>query len=284
MKDLYNEYNEYEEMNKNDEEKLQFDTNAARTQIKINNVQIYAIVDTGAGQNIIGESLRKKLKLENLEPSKRRFTIANGKNIASKGIINTFIKINNNQIPIQLEVIDSTEEDVILGTKFMNQYNGNIDFDKEEITLYYQGEEIIQPIVYKRLIDNVNLIKEKPKYVLNILYCDDKIWISKRDKDLKVMPRLWQTVCGKTEQEDKNSKSACIRETQEETGIQLKENEPWFVFNDPEFNCDVYITKTQEIPRHTEPEKMSEWIQVDFKQYQYLAESELMTKTHNKEY
>ena len=79
------------------------------------------------------------------------------------------------------------------------------------------------------------------------------------------MPNLWQTVCGKVEENDENSKSACIRETFEETGIKFENKDPWLIFNDSEFNCDVYITETNQTPQHTELTKMSKWIQIDLK-------------------
>ena len=63
---------------------------------------------------------------------------------------------------------------------------------------------------------------QKPlKFILNVLYENkDKIWISKRSNNLKVMPRLWQTVCGKVEANEP-SIEACKRETTEETGLDL---------------------------------------------------------------
>jgi ADP-ribose pyrophosphatase YjhB (NUDIX family) len=48
-----------------------------------------------------------------------------------------------------------------------------------------------------------------------------------------------------------------LRETAEETDIELKLQDFTYLFNDPNFNCDVYMTKLQknQIPQQTEPEK-----------------------------
>ena len=54
------------------------------------------------------------------------------------------------------------------------------------------------------------------------------------------MPNLWQTVCGKVEVGE-SAKEACIRETLEETGIQISYYRPQYIFNDAVFNCAVYI-------------------------------------------
>ena len=97
------------------------------------------------------------------------------------------------------------------------------------------------------------------------------------------MPNLWQTICGKVELNE-SSINACIRETREETGIRLTNNRPIFIFNDDEFDCDVYITHLlyDEIPQHTEPTKMSRWIKINLNEYRRLTKLKIMTPTHNK--
>ena len=93
--------------------------------------------------------------------------------------------------------------------------------------------------------------KNPPKYILNMLYHNPAIiWVSKRSIEAKVMLRLWQTVCGKIESNE-GSAEACLRETSEETGINLTLSRIRKIFNDSQFNCDVYITKLRdkETPR-----------------------------------
>ena len=99
------------------------------------------------------------------------------------------------------------------------------------------------------------------------------------------MPGLWQTVCGKVEANE-SSINACIRETIEETGIDIDPKRPKFLFNDRTFNCDVYLTKTNpsEIPKRTEPAKMSKWKTINKEQYKKLYLAKLMTDTHNEEH
>ena len=85
--------------------------------------------------------------------------------------------------------------------------------------------------------------KKPPKFILNVLYENkDKIWISKRSNNLKVMPGLWQTVCEKVEANESSIK-ACKRETTEETGLDLPSEKMKFIFNDRKYDCDVYVTK-----------------------------------------
>ena len=67
---------------------------------------------------------------------------------------------------------------------------------------------------------------------------------------------LWQSPGGKVEKGE-TSAQAAIRETFEETDLQIREEEMGYLLNDPNFNCDVYITKLNEgqIPQRTEPTK-----------------------------
>jgi hypothetical protein len=57
-----------------------------------------------------------------------------------------------------------------------------------------------------------------------------------------------------------------LRETKEETGLEIGKNNTQSIFNDPTFNCDVYITKVtddQKLQR-TEPKKQEVWTITSF--------------------
>jgi hypothetical protein len=142
-------YNEYEEVE--EEEEIEYDTNATSIEIEIKGNKIYALLDTGSGKNVMTEKAREKLQLNEMKPSKRRFIIGDGKRVASKGKVKTEIRIDNVCIPMEFEVIESTEEDIILGTKLLDKI-GNIDYMKEEATIYYDGQVATKPIFYKRMI------------------------------------------------------------------------------------------------------------------------------------
>ena len=147
------EYNEYENISGEEIEEIRYETNATKVEIEIKGIKIYAILDSGAGKNVISDKIRKRLQIINLKPSRKRFTIANGKKIASKGTVKTQIKFDGIHIPIEFEVIDSTEEDIILGTQWLDE-KGNIDFIKGELTLYHEDKELVKPIIYKRLVQS----------------------------------------------------------------------------------------------------------------------------------
>ena len=129
-------------------------------------------------------------------------------------------------------------------------------------------------------------ILRRPTYVLNIIYVDNGKWgkgiyLSKRIQKNKEMYNLWQSPGGKVERGE-SSVQATIRETLEETGIKLEEEELTFLFNDPNFNCDVYITELalEQEPQHTEPHKQGPWELFTMKEYQQMALQKRTTPTH----
>ena len=112
------------------------------------------------------------------------------------------------------------------------------------------------PLEEIRIIEKIEENMKEPKYVLNILYNDRGVYLSERIQKNKEMCGLWQSSGGKVE-EGETSEEAVLRETAEETDIELKLQDLTYLFNDPHFNCDVYMTKLQknQIPQQTEPEK-----------------------------
>ena len=74
------------------------------------------------------------------------------------------------------------------------------------------------------------------------------------------MKGLLQVIIGKVEKKE-SSLEALLRETEEETGLQIEGDRPQFLLNDPAYNADIYITKLKrtEEPQLTEPAKMDKW-------------------------
>src|SRR5215216_4548632 len=138
-----------------------------------------------------------------------------------------------------------------------SDYQSDIDNESETSTQSWadEMEEYERSILQEEAKD--------PKYVLNILYDQDGIFLSIRKGE--IMHGLWQTP-GRKVDEGEIPMKAAIRETEEETGIIFKDKDLEYLFNDPEFNCNVYITK---VPRdveleQTEKDKNGPWIYFDF--------------------
>ena len=74
-----------------------------------------------------------------------------------------------------------------------------------------------------------------------IIYDKERVWLSYRLKG--EMADLWQSVCRKTEPQDLTSRDAALRELEEETGLVAIREDLQFLFNNNNFDCDIYKLK-----------------------------------------
>ncbi len=89
-----------------------------------------------------------------------------------------------------------------------------------------------------------------------VIYDEQRMRMSYRLKK-RSMQHLWQSVCESVEDYDESSRYATAREVLEETGLEVILEDLQYLFNDLEYDCDVYKLKVH--PRteldHTEPTK-----------------------------
>ena len=100
----------------------------------------------------------------------------------------------------------------------------------------------------------------KPKFIMVVIYDEQGMRMSYRLKKGN-MQHLWQSVCGSVEDYDESSRHAAAREVLEETGLEVILGDLQYLFNDPEYDCDVYKLKVHlrtELDR-TELTKQGEW-------------------------
>src|SRR6266511_5616657 len=82
------------------------------------------------------------------------------------------------------------------------------------------------------------------------------------------MQHLWQSVCGSVEDYNESSRHAAAKEVLEEILEDLQ-----YLFNDPEYDCDVYKLKVHprtELDR-TEPTKQGEWEHFSWDAYEKMV-------------
>ena len=141
------------------------------------------------------------------------------------------------------------------------------------------------PLEETKEFEETEIFLNNPTYVLNIIYIINEnnigIYLSRRTQKSKEMYNMWQSSGGKVEKGESSAQVA-LRETLEETGIQLKENDIKYLFNDARFNCDVYVTQLREnqVPQQTEPQKQGLWKLVNLEDYEQLAVNGKTTSTH----
>ena len=82
----------------------------------------------------------------------------------------------------------------------------------------------------------------KPKFIMVIIYDEQGMRMSYRLKKGN-MQYLWQSVCRSVEDYDESSRQATAREVLEETGLEVILGDLQYLFNDFEYDCDVYKLK-----------------------------------------
>jgi hypothetical protein len=81
--------------------------------------------------------------------SSERFILADGSGKASLGKTEILIEIDEElEIPIQVEVIDSNTEELIIGNDALVELKANIDYESESMTIEYNDEIIEMTIGY----------------------------------------------------------------------------------------------------------------------------------------
>ena len=124
-------------------------TTAVRCTIQINHSNVQAILDSGAAISIITSSLVKRLHLKIDEPSKIIINMANGKRARALGKINTVkMTIGSIRMPITLQVIESPDENLLLGTDWFKRTKAILNFDERKVKFRYLTKSASVPITF----------------------------------------------------------------------------------------------------------------------------------------
>ncbi len=75
-----------------------------------------------------------------------------------------------------------------------------------------------------------------------VIYNEQRMRMSYRLKKGN-MQHLWQSICGSVEDYDESGRHAAAREVLEETGLEVILGDLQYLFNNPEYDCDVYKLK-----------------------------------------
>jgi hypothetical protein len=93
----------------------------------------------------------KELGMKIQKKSNIIFKMANGKKVPSLGRTQGNLEIEEIIIPVSLQVIDSTEDTLLLGNEWFSQVKAKINFEEEELRIKGRNDEIVKiPIYYTK--------------------------------------------------------------------------------------------------------------------------------------
>ena len=129
--------------------------------IKIENVEVKAILDTGAASNIISNKLMEELGMKIQGKSNIIFKMTNKKKVLSLERTLENLEIEEIKIPVSLQVIDSTEDTLLLGNEWFSQVKAKINFEEEELRIKGKNDEVVKIPIYYTKEDLEELTEEE---------------------------------------------------------------------------------------------------------------------------
>ncbi len=125
---------------------------AVRTTVRIKGTPMRAILDTGANVSIVTLPVVKKLHLTMGMPDGSKIIAVDQikKNVI--GIVrDASLSIQDARVPINLLVIEASEDNLLLGMDWMDRYQADLSFHKKELRFRCKGQDFITPIEKNRI-------------------------------------------------------------------------------------------------------------------------------------
>jgi len=118
----------------------------------LNDQLITVIIDTGAATSIISKKLMKKYDYKIDQPSNLIIVTANGSRVRSLGQISALpLEVKRQEIPTPVQVLESTDEILILGSDWLKRFRANVDYDHDILSIRTKGQLIKVPFSATRV-------------------------------------------------------------------------------------------------------------------------------------
>src|SRR6266540_1781460 len=125
---------------------------AVRTTVRIKGTPMRAILDTGANVSIMTLPVVKKLRLTMGMPDGSKIIAIDQTKKNVIGIIrDASLSIQNARVLINLLVIEAPEDNLLLGTDWMDRYQVDLSFHKKELRFRCKGQDFITTIEKNRI-------------------------------------------------------------------------------------------------------------------------------------
>ncbi len=117
---------------------------AVRTSVRIKGTPMKAVLDTGANVSIVTLPVVKKLRLTMGMPDGSKIIAVDQTKKNVIGIVRDApLSIQDARVPINLLVIEAPEDNLLLGTDWMDRYQADLSFHKRELRFRCKGQDFI---------------------------------------------------------------------------------------------------------------------------------------------
>src|SRR6266542_511736 len=107
---------------------------AVRAIVRVKGISMRAVLDTGANVLIITLLVVKKLRLTMRTPDRSKIIAVDQTKKSVIGIVkDASLSIQNAREPVNLLIIDVSENNLLLGTDWMDRYQADLSFHKKEL-------------------------------------------------------------------------------------------------------------------------------------------------------
>ena len=107
---------------------------AIRTTVRVKEILMRAVLDTGAKVSIITLPVVKKLRLTmGMPDGSKIIAVDQTKKNVIRIIRDAPLSIQDARVPINLLVIEASEDNLLLGTDWMDCYQADLSFHKKEL-------------------------------------------------------------------------------------------------------------------------------------------------------
>src|SRR6266540_1206914 len=125
---------------------------AVKTTIRIKGTPMKAVLDTGANVSIVTLPVVKKLRLTMGLPDGSKIIAVDQTKKNVIGIVRDApLSIQDARVAINLLVIDAPEDNLLLGTDWMDRYQADLSFQKRELRFQCRGQDFITAIEKNRI-------------------------------------------------------------------------------------------------------------------------------------
>ena len=111
-----------------------------------------AVLDTGANVSIVTLPIVKKLRLTMGMPDGSKIIAVDQTKKNVIGIVRDApLSIQDARVPINLLVIEASEDNLLLETDWMDRYQADLSFHKRELKFWCKGQDFITSIEKNRI-------------------------------------------------------------------------------------------------------------------------------------